>query len=77
MISKTLRICPNCKSEDTVRIILFGMPSGEPDYSKYVLGGCLVSPDGIDPEIECIKCEWQGSKAEVRKATKTYLSKSS
>ena len=53
------------------------MPSSEPDPDRYVIGGCCVSPDGIDPEMECINCEWQGSKADVRKATRTYLSKSS
>ena len=70
MISKSLRVCPKCKAVDSVRIILYGMPSSEPDPDRYVIGGCCVSPDGIDPEIECFKCEWQGSKRDVRRETK-------
>ena len=70
MISKSLRVCPKCKAVDSVRIILYGMPSSEPDPDRYVIGGCCISPDGIDPEMECIKCEWQGSKRDVRRETK-------
>jgi hypothetical protein len=70
VISKTLRNCPNCLATDTVRIILFGEPIGEPDPTRYVLGGCCISPTGEDPEMECTKCQWQGSKKDVRKATR-------
>lgn len=35
------------------------MPDGPVDENKYLLGGCCISPDGIDPTHECIKCGWQ------------------
>lgn len=55
--------CPDCKSEGTVREIIWGMPAGPVDESKYVVGGFCVSPDGNDPTHECIKCGWQNKKA--------------
>ena len=51
--------CPDCNGEGTVREIIWGMPAGPVDESKYVTGGCCVSPDGNDPSHECIKCGWQ------------------
>ena len=44
------------------------MPSEEPDPAIYVIGGCCIEEDM--PEMECIKCGWQGSKVEVEKATR-------
>ena len=46
--------CPTCNSRDGVREFLYGMPSEEPDPSKYVLGGCCFSDDR--PDYRCIKC---------------------
>ena len=43
-----------------MRMILWGIPAEEPDPSKYVVGGCCVSPTGVDPTHECINCGWQG-----------------
>ena len=54
-----LKNCPECKGEGTIREIIWGMPAGPVDESKYVTGGCCVSPDGNDPTHECIKCGWQ------------------
>lgn len=48
------RKCPNCDSSEEVRIILWGMPSEEPDSSKYVIGGCTISGDR--PDYHCLKC---------------------
>ena len=42
-----------------MRMILWGMPAEEPDPDKYVVGGCCLSPTGVDPTHECIKCGWQ------------------
>jgi len=60
--------CPGCLSDVSIRIILWGMPSEEPDPAIYVAGGCCIEEDM--PEIECIKCGWRGSKVEVEKATR-------
>jgi len=46
--------CPTCGSSDDVRKILWGMPAEEPDYAKYVIGGCLISEDM--PDYKCLKC---------------------
>jgi Zn ribbon nucleic-acid-binding protein len=52
------RKCPTCNSSDGVRIIIWGMPAGEPDKSKYYIGGCLM--DDQNPDYKCIKCGWEG-----------------
>ena len=49
--------CPACGNEDSIREIIWGMPDGEPDPSKYLVGGCCISDD--DPTHECIECGWQ------------------
>ena len=46
--------CPVCNSMDGVREFIYGMPSEEPDATKYVLGGCCISDDM--PDYKCIKC---------------------
>jgi hypothetical protein len=50
--------CPTCSSETAIRIILYGMPMGEPDYAIYSLGGCVIFDDM--PKYECIECGWKG-----------------
>ena len=55
--------CPNCLTKGSLRKILWGMPDGEPDDTKYVLGGCCITGD--DPDFACINCDWQGSLGNV------------
>ena len=56
-----LLVCPECGQIGTLRTILYGMPDPESfDFEKYAVGGCCVSPDGIDPDIRCTECEWSG-----------------
>ena len=44
-----------------MRQILYGMPDPEFfDFDKYAVGGCCISPDGIDPDIRCKECDWEG-----------------
>jgi hypothetical protein len=62
--------CPTCSSETAIRIILYGMPMGEPDYDIYSLGGCVVFDDM--PKYECIECGWKGSRSELRKASRAH-----
>ena len=53
--------CPNCLEVGFLRKILYGMPDSEIfDFEKYAVGGCCVSPDGIDPDIRCRRCDWSG-----------------
>jgi DNA-directed RNA polymerase subunit RPC12/RpoP len=48
------RKCPTCNSSEGVRKFLYGMPIGEPDGSKYVLGGCDVIEGA--PDYKCLTC---------------------
>ena len=48
-------ICPSCYEIDSIRTILYGMPSAPIDESKYVLGGCVISFG--DPLYHCINCD--------------------
>jgi hypothetical protein len=54
-------ICPSCGEIGTLRKILYGLPDPENfDFEKYAVGGCCVSPDGIDPDLRCKRCDWEG-----------------
>ena len=53
--------CPGCLEKGTLRKILYGMPDPETfDFEKYAVGGCCVSPKGIDPDVKCRTCDWSG-----------------
>ena len=52
------KICPTCKGTKGIRKIIWGMPAGEPDESKYYIGGC-VSED-FSANYKCIDCGWEG-----------------
>ena len=54
----TLPKCPNCGSNKDVREILYGLPEGPVDESKYEIGGCCISES--DPSLRCISCGWEG-----------------
>ena len=59
-------ICPDCGEIGTLRKILYGMPDPETfDFEKYAVGGCCVSPDGIDPDVACKACGWSGFRDEL------------
>jgi hypothetical protein len=54
-------VCPGCHQIGTLRKILYGMPDPETfDFKKYAVGGCCVSPGGIDPDVNCKVCDWSG-----------------
>jgi hypothetical protein len=63
-----MKRCPDCLSETAIRIILYGIPKGEPDPAIYKIGGCVIFDDM--PKYECIECGWKGSRAELRKASR-------
>jgi len=67
------RKCPTCNSSDGVRIIIWGMPAGPPDESKYYIGGCLV--DDQMPDYKCITCGWEGFKRSRSTSLTDQLSK--
>jgi len=49
--------CPVCLTSDHVRKILWGMPSGDEDFEKFYIGGCLV--DENPAKYICIACDLQ------------------
>ena len=51
--------CPKCLSTEGIRTILWGMPSEEPDSSKYYVGGCVLEDEMH--KFKCIACDWEGS----------------
>ena len=53
--------CPVCDETGTLREILYGMPDPETfDFERYAVGGCCISGDGLDPDVQCRNCEWEG-----------------
>jgi hypothetical protein len=56
-----LLVCPSCQQIGVLRKIVYGMPDPENfDFEKFAVGGCCGSPDGIDPDVRCRQCEWEG-----------------
>ena len=45
--------CPVCGSK-SVKPILYGMPSPDCDFSKYIIGGCCIQDDS--PDWGCESC---------------------
>ena len=39
----------------TIRTIVYGMPMGPVDESKFVLGGCIIDDDS--PIYHCVGCD--------------------
>ncbi len=59
-------VCPGCLKIGTLRKILYGMPDPESfDFERYAVGGCCVSPDGIDPDVNCRACDWTGFRDSI------------
>lgn len=59
-------VCPGCLGIGTIREIVYGMPdTKEFDFERYAVGGCCISGDGSDPDIQCKACEWSGFRAEL------------
>ena len=59
-------VCPACQQIGTLRKILYGMPDPETfDYEKYAVGGCCIRGDGLDPDLQCKQCEWEGFRKDL------------
>ena len=52
------KTCPSCLSNSGVRKIIYGLPEGPFDESKFSSGGCCISEN--DPTLRCIECGWEG-----------------
>jgi hypothetical protein len=64
--SITLLVCPSCQQTGTLRKIIYGMPDPETfDFEKYAVGGCCLNGDGLDPDVQCKECEWEGFRDSI------------
>lgn len=54
--------CPSCGGIGGLKKIIYGMPSEDFDFEKFIVGGCCVI--GRDPEIGCVACRWEGMRAD-------------
>ena len=52
--------CPQC-GEVGLQKIMYGMPSDEFNFEKYIVGGCMPS----EADIGCRACEWSGTREEL------------
>lgn len=58
--------CPECGEVGTLRKIIYGMPDPESfDFEKYAVGGCCISGDGSDPDVQCKSCDWSGFRKDL------------
>ncbi len=47
--------CPKCGTKG-LKKILYGMPSDDFKFEKFIVGGCMPS----EADIGCSKCDWSG-----------------
>jgi hypothetical protein len=55
--------CPQC-GEVGLQKIIYGMPSDDFNFDKFIVGGCIVS----EADIGCPKCEWSGIRNELEQS---------
>ena len=54
--------CPECGEIGTICKILWGMPTEQAfESGDFVIGGCMVQGEGLDPKIGCLSCSWTGN----------------
>jgi hypothetical protein len=42
------------------------MPDPETfDFEKYAVGGCCMNGDGVDPDVSCKECGWEGFRDSI------------
>ena len=51
------KTCPSCGESASLREVIYGIPIGPLDETKYVTGGCCISKS--DPMASCINCGWK------------------
>ena len=50
--------CPGCGVVGSMKEIVYGMPTKDFDYERYISGGCCISPKS--PTHGCSGCGWEG-----------------
>jgi len=47
-------------------MILYGIPHPDTfDFEKYAVGRSYISGDGLDPDVQCKECNWEGFKNQL------------
>ena len=58
--------CPQCGQKGNLQRIIYGMPDPETfDFEKYAVGGCCISGGGLDPDVQCKECDWEGFRDQL------------
>jgi hypothetical protein len=56
--------CKNCLKTGGLKKIVYGLPSPEFDFDKFISGGCC--PPEMADRIGCKFCKWETSRIEIR-----------
>jgi len=56
--------CPGCAHKGPLLEIQYGYLASEPDSSRFAVGGCVVTFN--QPEVICSRCDWCGTKEDLR-----------
>ena len=56
--------CKNCLKTGGLKKIIYGMPSPEFDFDKFISGGCC--PPEQSDRIGCQYCKWETNRIEIR-----------
>jgi len=56
--------CTNCLKTGGLKKIVYGMPSPEFDFDKFISGGCC--PPDLSDRIGCKFCKWETNRIEIR-----------
>ena len=58
--------CPKCGTNGDIHKIIYGMPTGDFDFEKYEVGGCVMM--GEMPNWKCRNCGWEGIRKPRQKS---------
>ena len=56
--------CKQCLKFGGLKKIIYGMPSPEFDFDKFISGGCC--PPDFSDRIGCQFCKWETNRIEIR-----------
>lgn len=60
--------CPVCIDGGDLHKFVYGLPADDFDFEKFEVGGCVVYEEM--PDYRCRKCDWRGTKAELKRIRK-------
>ena len=58
--------CSDCGEISSLQKIIYGMPDPKTfDLEEYAFGGCCITGDASDPDIQYKYCKWQSLYEEL------------